>query len=1096
MSSLFLLKQPKLKGFQRIRKHPTNMNKSILRSIAATAAMMSSFMAYGGYFTTITNDHPVGYWRLDEANTKPATVATNWGTLGAALNGTYGGIVVSNCPGALTGDTDTSCGFYSANSQSGGASTNQIVVPYNSALSARQFSVEAWVRSGANFNSGGGYYCPLNMRVSSPQAGFTIYAQGTPATWQFWLGKSTGWNIAAVAKTGGYVTTNWTHLVGTYNGSNQTFYVNGSIIGVYQVSYNPNPSVALQIGAGGSSGSPSYNWTTNIDEVAFYTNAITAVQVASHYVAATGSNPPVVMTPSIALFGPTYQTNYLATAATMSVTAGGSPAFSYQWWYSTAINNGPGVPVNGATNATYVISSLDPTNQGAYWAIITNSLGACTSSVPAWVQVINIASPSISTQPQSEILYAGATAHFSCVASGAAQMSYQWQYNSANLDGATNSTLVVTNVQSENAGSYQVVIGDAAGTNTSSTAVLSILTAPETNSYSGIVMADGPVSYWRLGTVDYTNGGGVAYDLAGGFNGTYNGGVEEGETGAISGDADYSSLFGSGSTYVDVPFVTNLNSAAFTVELWAYDNGDSWTYYRAPLAEHNPALYGGYNFYGTTGNSWAFWMGNGKSWNTLSGPAIKTNAWTHLAVTYDGTNAILYANGVVTASLQITNYSPNAVDDLIIGCGGTTSALNYFWFGGLDEIAIYNTTLSSNRIAAHYVAGVGNSLPPTITLQPYGGSVLAGSNITLTVTATGSQPLAYQWRQAGAALTGQTNTLLAILDVVSTNPVSYDVVVTNAAGSVTSSVVLVRAVAVGSSYFSVILADGAIGYWRLDEANGTTANNLGSSGSTDNGAYVNGVTLGLPGALTNDPDTAAFFTTVATNNTEVQLPYDVLLNGQAFSIEAWAQMTGSGLANDGGYQAVYSTRDYHVYGGAVIYGLYGSDWVAYTGTGTGWDIISSGVSVQLGQWTHVALTYDGVTKRFYVNGILTGTSTAAFVPNQVDTLPALIGAGDNESLPGAYFFQGGIDEVAVYNACLPATTIQTHYKVATIPSTVAAPLINITQSGSNATLTWSGGTLEESTNLAGENWFTVTNAVSPLNWGTTTNSSVFFRVKQ
>jgi len=118
------------------------------------------------------------------------------------------------------------------------------------------------------------------------------------------------------------------------------------------------------------------------------------------------------------------------------------------------------------------------------------------------------------------------------------------------------------------------------------------------------------------------------------------------------------------------------------------------------------------------------------------------------------------------------------------------------------------------------------------------------------------------------------------------------------------------------------------------------------------------------------------------------------------------------------------------------------------------------------------------------------------VPNQVDTLPALIGAGDNESLPGAYFFQGGIDEVAVYNACLPATTIQTHYKVATIPPTVAAPLINITQSGSNATLTWSGGTLEQSTNLVEGSWFSVTNAVSPLNLGTTTNSSVFFRVKQ
>jgi hypothetical protein len=1077
-------------------KHLNNMKKSILCSFAVMAAITSCLTAHGSYFTTITNDHPVGYWRLDEPNTGAGSVATNLGTLGAAANGVYGGVVVSNCPGALTGDADTSCGFYSPVSQSGGLSTNQIVVPYNSAFSSRQFSFEAWVRTGANTNSGGGYYCPLNMRFGSPQAGFTVYAQGTPATWQFWLGKSTAWNIAAVANKGGYVTTNWTHLVGTYDGTNQTLYVNGSIIGVYQTVYNPNPSAALQIGAGGSSSSPSYNWTTNIDEVAFYTNALSTAQVTSHYVAATGNNPPVILTPYISLFGPAFQTNYLATKATMSVTAAGSPPFAYQWWYSTATNNGPGMSVGGATNATYVISSLDLTNQGAYWIIISNSLGTCTSSVPAWVQVINIQSPVINTQPQSQIIYAGGTAHFICAASGAAQLSYQWQYNSNNITGGTNAELDIPNVQSTNAGYYQVVIGDAAGINASGVATLEVLASPATNSYPGMVMADGPVAYWRLGMVDYTNGGGVAYDLAGGFNGAYNGGVEEGQTGAISGDADYSGLFGSGSTYVDVPFVTNLNTRAFTVELWAYDNGQSWTYYRAPLAGHNPSAYGGYNFYGTPGNSWSFWLGNGTAWKTLGGPAILTNAWTHLAVTYDGTNAILYADGVVTATLQVTDYVPDTVNNWRLGCGGAPGAENYFWTGGLDEMAVYNTALSSNQIAAHYWAGIGNTLPPKITLQPYGGSVLVGSNITLNVAVTGSAPLAYQWRQSSGNLTGQTNTSLALLDVVSTNPVSYDVVVTNAFGSVTSSVVNVTAVAVGSSYSSLVMADGAVGYWRLDETTGSVANNSGSSGSVDDGTYVNGVILGLPGAITNDPDYSAGFTTVAINNTEVQLPYDALLNGQAFTIEAWAQMTGAGLSADGGYQAVFSTRDNHVYGGAVIYGIYGSDWVAYTGTGSGWDIINSGVSVQPGQWAHVALTYDGVTKRFYVNGILAGSSTAAYMPNQIDAMQALIGAGDNESLPGAYFFQGGIDEVAVYNTCLPASSIQAHYAVATTVPYVAPPLISISQSGGNVILTWSGGTLQQSTNLVDGIWSNVTNVMSPFSPGTSTNSPAFFRVKQ
>jgi len=368
---------------------------------------------------------------------------------------------------------------------------------------------------------------------------------------------------------------------------------------------------------------------------------------------------------------------------------------------------------------------------------------------------------------------------------------------------------------------------------------------------------------------------------------------------------------------------------------------------------------------------------------------------------------------------------------------------------------------------------------------------LAGSNITLTVSAVGSVPLSYQWQQSGANLAGQTNSSLVLLDFLSTNAVSYDVVVTNDAGSITSSVVDVTAVAVGSSYSSLVLADGAVGYWPLDESSGTVANNLGSSGSADNGTYANGVVLGLAGPIATSSNTCAAFS--ATNDTDVTLPYDVLLNGQTFSVEAWAQMSGAGQAADDGYQAVYNSRATG-YGGVTLYGLYGGDWLAYSGSGSAFTVMDSGVPVQVGKWAHLALTYDGVTQRFYVDGTQVATSAAPFFPDQLYAIQESIGAGG--IAPAAeYFFEGNIGEVAVYSTCLPATSIQAHYTVGSTAPYVAPPTISISQSGGNVTLTWSGGALQQSTNLLNGSWSVVSNVVSPLNLEIT-NTASYYRVMQ
>lgn len=87
--------------------------------------------------------------------------------------------------------------------------------------------------------------------------------------------------------------------------------------------------------------------------------------------------------------------------------------------------------------------------------------------------------PSISSQPAGQTVSVGDLVSFDVTASGPPPLRYQWFFNTTTiLDGATNSSLSLTNVQESQAGNYSVVVTNAGGTLTSSNALLVVTTPP------------------------------------------------------------------------------------------------------------------------------------------------------------------------------------------------------------------------------------------------------------------------------------------------------------------------------------------------------------------------------------------------------------------------------------------------------------------------------------------------------------------------------------------------------------------------------------------------------------------------------------------
>ena len=497
-----------------------------------------------------------------------------------------------------------------------------------------------------------------------------------------------------------------------------------------------------------------------------------------------------------------------------------------------------------------------------YSVVVTNIYGSVTSSNA--VLVISGVAPSILTQSASKSVGVGSNVTFTVSAAGSSPLSYQWNLNGSPLSNATNTSLILTNAQIVQSGSYTVVVTNAFGSATSSNIVLDVYSAPS--------ILTQPT----------------------------------GKTVVIGSNVIFS-VSAVGST---------------------------------PL------------FY---------------QWN-LNGSPI--NNATNTALTL--INVQLSQSG--SYSVLVTN--------------------------------LYGSATSSIAIL------LVNGFVPSILTQPASQTAIIGDSLTLSVGASGTPALIYQWRMNGTNISGATLSNLALNNLQFSNAGSYSVVVTNAYGSATSTnaVITVNPVPV-----CVPAPSGLTDWWRGE---GSAVDLVGNTdGTVANVTYVAGK-VGQAFQFNGSSSSIAFGT--ATGN----------FGTNDFTIECWMETTSART-----YEAFIQKRescntsagmmDFLLGGGG---GGAGVPSFSFYSAGNATNIIFFGNrAVNDGVWHHLAFVRAGTNHSIYIDGQLNASAASAAVIALNNSAPLTIGSSVCAGLDGTQNYSGAMDELSLYNRALASNEIAAIY---------------------------------------------------------------------
>lgn len=213
----------------------------------------------------------------------------------------------------------------------------------------------------------------------------------------------------------------------------------------------------------------------------------------------------------------------------------------------------------------------------------------------------------------------------------------------------------------------------------------------------------------------------------------------------------------------------------------------------------------------------------------------------------------------------------------------------------------------------------------------------------------------------------------------------------------------------GIDYNNIIVTDGLVGYW--DAAN---TRSYPGSGNTwyDLSTNANNLTL------TNSPtyNASGFFSTGATGYFTGTGNSAIPSGSSSYTMSAFVQLPtwggGRGIISIGGYSV--NNQSNAVRTDNTLGYLYNYFWY------NDLHITNNNGNIASSRWFNVVATYDGTTRKLYVNSILVGSDTPT-APNVSSTVIQLAKTFDTEYLNGL------IASAKIYNRAITATEISSNY---------------------------------------------------------------------
>ncbi len=211
-----------------------------------------------------------------------------------------------------------------------------------------------------------------------------------------------------------------------------------------------------------------------------------------------------VVQPASIVSQPEGGTAVLGEVFVMSVVTVGTEPISYQWHFG-------GQAMEGATKSSLSLANVKAVNSGEYKVTVSNAAGSVTSDTVT----LSVESPPVMTElTESLSAVEGESVELSVTAVGTVPITYQWSKGGVVLDGATGSTLSLSQRGAVGCADYMVAVSNGAGRVESESITLtvvqpaSIVSQPEGGSavlgevfvMSVVTVGTEPISYqWHFG---------------------------------------------------------------------------------------------------------------------------------------------------------------------------------------------------------------------------------------------------------------------------------------------------------------------------------------------------------------------------------------------------------------------------------------------------------------------------------------------------------------------------------------------------------------------------------------------------------------------